>query len=104
MYVVIQLQGHQYIVQEWDSLTVDKIEDSVSDATKVLMAFDEDGKKVYIGRPFLDSVRVDFDIVTQQRWEKMYVTKFHRKNRYERRIGFKPYQTVLTVKTLTVHG
>ena len=104
MYIVIQLQGHQYIVKQWDTLTVDKIDWNVSSQAKVLMAFEEDGKTVYVGRPFLDSIVIDFDITEQTRWDKMYITKIHRKNRYERRIGFRPHQTILTIKQISVNG
>jgi large subunit ribosomal protein L21 len=104
MYIVIQLQGHQYIIKQWDTITVDKIEWDVSAEAKVIMAFDETGKNVYIGRPYLENIILDFEIKTQKRWEKMHITKFHRKNRYERRIWFKSYQTVLTINNISING
>lgn len=104
MYIVIQLQGHQYIIKEGDTINVDKIDWNVSEQATVVMAFQEDAKAVYIGRPSLDNIHVEFDIKDQIRWEKMHITKFHRKNRYERRIGFKSHNTLLTIKNITVDG
>jgi large subunit ribosomal protein L21 len=104
MYIVIQLQGHQYIIKQGDTITVDKIDWDVSKEAMVVMAFQEDGKTVYVGRPFLDTIHIDFEIQDQIKWDKMHITKFHRKNRYERRIWFRPQKTILTVKNITVHA
>ena len=106
MYAVIKLQWHQYIVQEGDQLVVDKldIEDGKSfDIEEVLTVFDKKAEKISLGAPTLKA-KVTCEVVKFQKWEKMKVIKFRRKNRYTRTIGFRPYQTVLNIKKLTFNG
>lgn len=59
--------------------------------------FDEEGKKVHVGAPYLKGAHVTANVISHQKGEKIHVLKFHRKNRYERNIGFRPYQTTITI-------
>ncbi len=107
MFAVIELQWHQYIVRENDTLIVDKLEltDSNYTATKVLLISEEDGTNTIVGKPFITGASVAFNVVTDfQKWEKIRVLKFKRKNRYQRVIWFRPHQTVLEVKKIIGGG
>lgn len=56
MYAVIDLQGHQYIVQEGDEIVVDKVEVDPGkkfDCEQVLLMFTKDEKTVQVGSPFV---------------------------------------------------
>ena len=89
MYAVIKLQGHQYIVSEWTELTVDNLSQKEWDKMtidEVLAVFDEDGATVKVW--------------TTQKWEKVDVLKFKRKTRYFRKRGFRPTETILTIKSI----
>lgn len=106
MFAVVQYKGHQYIAKEGDTLIVDLVQWSVgSDIVldKVLLAFDETGKDVLIGTPYLEG-QVVAEIVKHQQGEKLRIIKFKRKNRYQRTLGFRPQQTVLTIKKVQVNG
>jgi len=106
MYAVIQLQGHQYIVQEGDQIVVDTmdLEDGTKvDVDQVLAVFDDKAEKVFVGAPILKA-NVSCEVVKFQKWEKMRVIKFKRKNRYTRTIGFRPHQTVLEIKKVEFNG
>lgn len=59
--------------------------------------FDGEGRKVNVGAPYLDGACVTAQVVSHQKGDKIHVLKFHRKNRYERNIGFRPYQTTITI-------
>ncbi len=104
MYAVIELLWHQYIVQEGQDLIVDKMDfESGQDFdVRVLMLFSEDGKVTTIGQPFVENASVNFEVKSHQKWKKIRVVKFHRKNRYERNIGHRSHQTVLAVTA--IHG
>jgi ribosomal protein L21 len=39
-----------------------------------------------------------------RKWEKINVLKFKRKNRYKRRIWFRPHETVLEIKKIEING
>lgn len=99
MYAVVELQWHQYIIKAGDKITVDNIKTQDSDTfvcDKVLLSFDADGNDVNVWAPYLKS-NVTFKILNNKKWDKIRVTKFHRKNRYERNLWFRPHQTVLEV-------
>lgn len=107
MYAVIELKWHQYIVEKWNNIIVDKMEwnkwDKV-EVKEVLSVFDEKWEKVEVGRPYLEKTKVVLEILETKRWEKIEILKFKRKNRYKRKIGFRSHQTVLEVKDIKVNG
>ncbi|MDR2416293.1 MAG: 50S ribosomal protein L21 [Candidatus Peribacteria bacterium] len=104
MYAVINLQGHQYIVNEGLELTVDTL--STEEGKKltidtVLAVFDEKGEIVKVGTPFVQGAKVEATVGATAKGEKVQVIKFKRKNRYFRKRGFRPMETVLTINTIT---
>lgn len=106
MYAVIALQGHQYIVQKWDTIVVDKIDTDKKklEVDTVLAVFDADAKEYKLGTPFVNKASVVCDVEEMKKGEKITVTKFKIKNRYQRTIGFRPHQTVLKVKDIVLNG
>ena len=103
MYAVVDLQGHQYVVSEGAEIVVDNLGVAQSEkfvADKVLVAFSQDGKDVKVGKPTIEGATVEFEVGVTQKGEKVQVLKFKRKNRYARLKGFRPLQTVLTVKKI----
>ena len=104
MYAVIKLQWHQYIVSEWSEIVVDNL--SQEEGTKltideVLAVFDEKWTKVQVGKPTVKGSKVEATVWTTQKWEKINVIKFKRKNRYFRKRGFRPTETILTINSIT---
>ena len=103
MYAVIGLNGHQYIVTEGDSIVVDSLdaeEGKSLEIKEVLSVFDEKREKVSVGAPYLAKASVVCEVSAHQQGDKIRVTKFKRKNRYERTIGFRAKQTVLHIKKI----
>ncbi len=106
MYAVVELKGHQYIVQEGDTITVDAVdlqEWATLSVDKVLMTFDEKGTKVTIGTPYIEKAKVECELVQHQKADKIRIIKFKRKNRYQRTIGFRAHQSLLTIKKITIN-
>lgn len=107
MYAVVELQWHQYIVQEGDIITVDTVdldEGKPMTIDTVLLMFDEKGEKVSIGSPYIAKAKVECVVEKNQKGEKISVTKFKRKNRYARTIGFRQHQSLLHIKKITIDG
>lgn len=105
MYAIIEMKGHQYIIKENTDLVVDRFGDWESlNCDKVLTVFDDNQENVTIWKPYVDWAVVEFERVEDKKWAKIRVLKFHRKNRYKKVYGFRPYQTVLKVKSITVNG
>ncbi len=108
MYAVIALQWHQYIVQKWDTITVDKIgptdwKNKVTIDT-VLAAYDADGKNVILWQPYIKKASVVATIDGEKRGDKVTTIKMKIKNRYHRKRGFKAHQSILTIKDVIVDG
>jgi len=62
MYAVVELKGHQYIVQEGDIITVDSLdldEGAKMTIDNVLLAFDDKGDKVIVGTPYIAKAKVE---------------------------------------------
>ncbi len=107
MYAVVEIKGHQYIVHEGDTITVDKM--NLAEGEKitidtVLLAFDEKAEKVIIGTPYIAKAKVECVINKNQKGDKIRIIKFKRKNRYQRTIGFRPHQSLLDIKKITING
>ena len=103
MYAVIKLQGHQYIVSEWTELNVDNLSQKEWEnltIEEVLAVFDEAGTTVKVGTPFVKWAKVEAIVWITQKWEKVDVLKFKRKTRYFRKRGFRPTETILTIKSI----
>ncbi len=104
MYAVIDLQGHQYIIKPGDKIVVDRLnaveEGQDYEVDKILMVFDEEGKDVKIWKPYLDKVKVKAKVLEHTKGEKIHVIKFKNKNRYSRKIGFRPYYTILQIENI----
>jgi large subunit ribosomal protein L21 len=107
MYAVIELQWHQYIVTKWDNIIVDRMEwkkwDKIN-IENVLSIFDQKWETVSVGFPYIKNAKVSVEIVDHKKWDKINVLKFKRKNRYKRRIWFRPYETILEVKKIELNG
>ncbi len=102
MYAVVELQWHQYIVSQGDELIVDSLDIEIGKSLSVdaLALFNTDWSKVSLGFPILKNTTVSFEVKNHQRWDKIRVLKFKRKNRYERNFGHRSYQTILAVTSI----
>lgn len=107
MYAVVELKGHQYIVQEGDTITVDNVdldEGEKMTIDTVLLAFDDKGEKVIVGAPYIAKAKVECVVAKNQKGEKIRIIKFKRKNRYQRTIGFRAHQSLLDIKKIEING
>lgn len=103
MKAVIAIQWHQYIVAQGDELVVDQLEGERGDKvdfSTVLLTFDDEGKQVAIGTPYLEKVSVTTKIVEQKKGDKVKVFKFQGKKRYHKTRGFRPSQTILFIEKI----
>lgn len=107
MYAVVELKGHQYIVQEGDTITIDNVDLAEGEKLTidtVLLAFDDKADKVVVGTPYIAKAKVECVVNKNQKGEKTRIIKFKRKNRYQRTIGFRPHQSLLDIKKIEING
>ncbi len=106
MYAVLDLKWHQYIVSKWDKITVDKFDKKEWDwfeLDTVLAVFDEDAKNVDLWKPYVKWAKAKVKVLSNQKWDKIDVVKFHNKNRYFRKYWFRPHQTILQVEDIMIN-
>ncbi|MBI4276283.1 50S ribosomal protein L21 [Candidatus Uhrbacteria bacterium] len=103
MLAVIQTGGKQYLVQEGQTLALEKLpqksgEGIVFDA---LLISALDGSAVQVGQPTVSGAKVEAEIVEQGKAKKIDVVKFKAKVRYRRKYGHRQPFTKVRIKTIT---
>lgn len=104
MFAVVQLGSSQYAVREKDEIVVDKLgleEGKNIMVDKVLLYGDDDGQRVWVGTPYLDTVTVEVRVLGDEKGEKIRVFKMKAKKRYQRTQGHRSHYTRLKVLKIT---
>ena len=96
---VIKTGGKQYVVSKGDTISIEKLSDTVKkgDAVtfdKVLLV--DNGKDTTIGAPLIAGAKVTGTVTTVGRAKKVEVVKYKPKSRYFKRNGHR--QPVVKVK------
>lgn len=102
MYAVIEIKGHQYIIQEWNEIEVDNIGSSENIECKDILCFFDGEWNFKLWKPRLDWI-VLLEPVETFKWDKVSIIKFRRKNRYKRKIGFRPTKTIFKIKSIKIN-
>ena len=101
MYAVITTGGKQFKVQEQDIFAVEYLAGEVG--TKVV--FDKvlavgEGADIKVGAPFVESARVEAEIIEQFRGPKLIAFKMKRRKGYRKRKGHR--QELTKVRILSI--
>lgn len=101
MYAIIDHNGHQYKVSEKENLEVDTL--PVKEGEKVVVnnvLVIADNGKVSIGNPYIVGANVVLKVIKHLKGEKIRVSRFKAKSRYQRLKGFRPHITMVSVETI----
>lgn len=103
MYAVIATGGKQYLVQEGQTLNVEKLEKEAGAILdlEVLMVADADGKDVKIGTPNVSGAKVTAKVLEQGRAKKIRIVKYKPKSRYTRVNGHRQPFTKLSIEKIS---
>lgn len=101
LFAVIETGGKQYRIQEGDTISVEKLDD-----TKVgdKITFDsvlliDDGAKTTLGTPIIKGKKVTAEIKEEGKGKKIHVVRFKSKSRYYKKTGHRqPYMKAEIVK------
>ena len=102
MYVVLEAGGMQFIAKENETLIIPKIKNEVGEKVtfdKILL-FKDDGETL-IGKPYLDNVKVEAEVVAHKRLPKVVVFKFKRRKNYKRKKGHRQPVTEVKITSIT---
>lgn len=99
-YAVIKIFDRQYLVEEKQEISIDKLKDPKKIDLQVLLFVD--GDNVKIGKPTLKDVKVKVKVVSEEeKGEKLRVFKYKAKSRYRKTIGFRPKYTKLLIEKIS---
>ena len=103
MYVIVDIAGQQFKVEQGQEVFVNRLEGEEGaqvEFDKVLLA-DSEGK-VQIGTPMLEGAKIEAKIVAHVRGDK--VTVFHKKRRkgYQKSNGFRADLSKILIEKITV--
>lgn len=101
MFAVVEIAGKQYLVAPGEHIVVDKTEGAVGDTVTfphVLLLSKEE--KTSIGTPYIKGKKVTAKILKQFKGEKLSVRRFKSKVRYRRHIGFRAFETELSIESI----
>ena len=96
MFAIVQSGGKQYRVEEGDVLRLESLEAEVGSTVEfpVLLL---GGDSTKVGTPIVDGAKVEAEVVSHGRGEKIYVKKFKAKANYRRRTGHRQSYTEVRV-------
>ncbi len=95
---IIATGGKQYLVQEGDVITVEKLDGVTEKGDK--LTFDtvlltDDGSSAKVGAPHVAGAKVSAELVEQGRDDKKIVLRYRQKSRYYKKKGHRqPYTKV----------
>lgn len=88
MYAIISDGGHQYKVEEGQTLEIDfrKLEPGSELTFEKVLAVSGDGG-LKLGTPIVDGAKVVAKVIGETKGEKIYIQKFRRRKNSKRRTG-----------------
>lgn len=101
MYAIVEISGFQYRVEPDATIRVPRLDKKIGDEVTLsnVMLF-SDGKRVRVGRPFLEGAKVTAVVVSQGRGEKLVVFKFRRRKGYKKKTGHRQDFTEIKVSSV----
>lgn len=103
MYAIIDFNSRQYKVTKDEELEFDRMEGKIGDSItvdKVLLYSEKD--KVLVGTPYIPNYKVIIKILDHSKGDKLRVSRFKAKSRYQRLKGIRPQLTNIKVRSIVV--
>ena len=102
MFVVLETGSKQYRVSEGNTIKVEKIE--ANDGDKVILDkvlfFQDDKGNTWVGKPTLDNVIVEAEVLRNYKDEKVIIFKKRRRKNSRRKNGHRQPKTELKILSI----
>lgn len=98
MYAVIESGGKQHRVVEGEILRLEKLDSATGDTIdfeKVLLV--ADGEKVQIGAPYVAGGKVQAEVLSHGRGDKVHIIKFRRRKHHMKQQGHRQWFTEVKI-------
>jgi large subunit ribosomal protein L21 len=103
MFAIVQIGGHQYKVQQNDTIYVDRLAqdtDETFTTDRVLLV--ANGDDVTVGAPVIDGASVNATVVNHLKGDKVIVFKKKRRKGYQKSNGHRQHLTQLKIDTISI--
>jgi len=103
MYAVFESGGLQFNAEEGALLKVPYLAEKPGETItidKVLLV--KDGEKAFMGTPYVDTARVEAEIIDEGQAEKISVYKFKRRTKYRKLTGHRQKYTEIKIKKIVL--
>jgi large subunit ribosomal protein L21 len=100
MYAVIRTGGKQYLVQEGETLKIEKLETEVGSTIDLEVLFVGDEKAIKVGAPIVSGAKVSAKVLEHGRARKVRVVKYKPKSRYRKVAGHRQPFTKIQVASI----
>lgn len=103
MLAVIKTGGKQYLVEEGQTLQIEKIEQEpgASISFEALLVSQTDGSGAKVGKPLVAGASVSAKVIEQGREDKVLVVKYKPKVRYRRHVGHRQPFTKIKIEKIS---
>ena len=102
MYAVVETSGHQFKIEQGETLRVDRIPQEVGAEVTFERVLMVGGSEVKVGNPTVESARVVGTVVQHGKGPKIVALNFKRRKGYHRRIGFRAQFTDVRIERIEV--
>ncbi len=104
-FVVVEIAGKQFLVRKNDTIKTPKLTGSTGETvtfSKALLYWD--GKKISLGRPYLDGFSVEGRIISSGRSPKIIVYKYKRRKDSHRKMGHRQDFYMVEIEKIVIPG
>lgn len=103
MYVIVEIAGQQFKVQEGQEVFVHRLEGEPGADVKFEKVLLVDNKgKVNVGLPIIEGANVDAKIISHLKGDKVTVFKKKRRKGYQKSNGHRQYLSKIKIEKITV--
>ena len=104
MFVVLETGSKQYRVSEGNTIKVDKLEANEGDKVIIdnILFYQNDNGETLIGKPKLDNVVVEAEVLRNYKDEKVIIFKKRRRKNSRRKNGHRQLKTELKILSIKV--
>jgi len=103
MYAVFKLSGFQYGAEEGETLRVPRQQANKGetiDISEVMVV--SDGDKSTVGTPYIDEAKVEAEVVSEGKADKVLIYKYKRRTKYRRTQGHRQDYSEIKINKITV--
>lgn len=105
MFVVLETGSKQFRVSEGNTIKVEKLEANEGDKIILdnVLFFQSDNNETLIGKPKLDNVIVEAEVLKNYKDEKIIVFKKRRRKNSRRKNGHRQFKTELKISSIKLN-